>query len=72
MRELVEPLVASGELGTFDYALPQAWVDDVYKTLAIFPHGFVWSYPEKSIFGEPFAVTQEAKDILDRYNKAKR
>lgn len=58
-------------LKTFDTALPQAWVDDVReKTGKPFPFGFVWNYPENSIYGEPFPLTKEAFKTLEEYNAA--
>ncbi len=68
--ELAEAAVARGELGTFDYALPLYWADDVRKRIGESPVEFVWSYPEGSIWGEPFPLTDAARDLLARYNAA--
>ena len=58
-------------LTNFDTALPQNWVDDVReKTGKPFPFGFVWNYPEDSIFGEPYPLTKEAFVTLEDYKAA--
>lgn len=65
IRELAEAL----GLKVFDTALPQDWVDRVYEhtaqimgtTKGIWPHGFVWSYDNSPMFGEPYPVTEGAK-----------
>lgn len=71
MRELVEddPYLQGPEVQTYDYAIPQGWVDDVKAKTGEYPEGFVWMYKPESIWGEPYGVTQRAKDLLERYNK---
>jgi len=56
---------------TFDYALPQDWVDKVYKCLpqnlqdGIVPH-FVWLYDkEAKIFGRPCSISPMGNLILN-------
>jgi len=71
-RDLAEAAVARGELGTFDYALPLDWCDDVRAKTGESPFGFVWSYPPKSIWGEPFALTVEAAALLTKYEEARK
>lgn len=74
-RERAEAMVADGSLcKTFDYALPQAWVDDVHIKTGVWPQtlGVVWAYPEVGpgrIWGLPVALTPEAQALLDRYEK---
>lgn len=53
----------------YDTALPQEWVDNFYRVTGIYPVGmFVWSYKNASIFGEPYPLTDEAKNLLESYN----
>jgi len=72
MRELVEDAQSRGELleGAWDYALPVAWTLDVEAKCGEYPYGFVWYYHGKSIFGEPYPVTQKARVLLARYKEA--
>ena len=65
--KLVELHEESGQLGTFDYAIPKYWSDHFWELMGEFPYGFVWSYPAKSIWGEPYAVTAEAKKAFAEY-----
>lgn len=70
VRELAEQAQNAGALGkTFDYALPQTWVDMVHATLGIWPqeYGFVWYYPDSGYghtWGIPFPLTPEARVIV--------
>jgi hypothetical protein len=70
IRELAEIAQTKGELAkTFDYALPQQWVDMVHERLGVWPqvYGFVWEYPEKGpgrTWGRAAPLTGEAKVIL--------
>lgn len=70
VRELAELAQKRGTLGkTFDYALPQVWVDMVHNTLGIWPqeYGFVWYYPDSGkghTWGIPFPLTPEAEVIV--------
>lgn len=66
--ELVKALGIDKE--SFDYALPQDWVDEVAKCLPgqmrgqIVPN-FVWLYDEKAeIFGRPCSLSFEGNEIL--------
>lgn len=52
---------------SFDYALPQQWVDEV-KQLTGFDYdsityGFVWHYGGL-LFGRPYPLTPTAREIL--------
>lgn len=52
----------------FDCSLPQDWVNRVSQvtridSTLIIPH-FVWGYPNKSVFGEPFPLSLKGCDIL--------
>lgn len=56
---------------TFDYALPQNWVDDMVARVGD-PRGhFVWLYEKGSCFGVPRPVTHEGMHQLMRYNLSK-
>jgi hypothetical protein len=54
---------------TFDYALPQEWVDDFYNLMKVYPTSyFVWIYDEYSpLFGRPYPITDEGKRLLEQY-----
>ena len=65
-------------LKTWDGALPQDWVDDVYAKTKVYPVGgeldgepvwFVWCYdrPAAHYSGEPVALTEGAKKLLIKY-----
>ena len=58
-------------LGTYDTALPHDWCVDVQAKTGEWPFGFVWAYEPKSIWGEPFALTFEARELLARYEAAR-
>lgn len=45
----------AGITDTFDYAVPQPWLDDMRKRGS--KDNFIWVYPEGSIFGEPVSHT---------------
>lgn len=64
------------EKGSVDYSLPQDFVDDVKHYTGIYPiHCMVWFYPEEGpgkIFGYPYPLTHEGKQILARYNRLAR
>jgi hypothetical protein len=72
LTDLADLAVERGVLGTFDFALPAPWCDDVKAKTGEWPYGLVWSYPERSIFGEPFALTTEAAALLTKYEEATR
>lgn len=57
---------------TYDTALPLAWCDDVHHRTGIWPGhvGMVWAYAPTSIFGEPVALTPEAKAVLRAWREA--
>ena len=65
------------EGGTFDYALPQPWLDGMaakgydYEEARV---GFVWAYLPPSAkggraFGEPYPVTNRAAEMLAEINE---
>ena len=60
-------------LSSFDYALPQDWVDKV-KTMGIDPVPFyVWSYdtPGSTVFGKPLNLAEEFyRQKAEEYDKA--
>lgn len=61
-------------LETFDFALPQGWLNEVTKAIEELTGddryhyvmmNTVWNYPEdNSLVGEPFFLTQEAADLV--------
>lgn len=69
IRELAEDALESqaGLSKTFDYAIPVGWMDEVRKAIGEWPTGFVWHYPEGSIFGAPFPLTSTARRQLAAY-----
>lgn len=69
---LADLAVARRSLGTFDSAIPQGWVDDVREKLGVYPTCIVWSYPSASVFGLPFPLTAEARDLITKYKEAVR
>jgi hypothetical protein len=49
--------------------LPQDWVDNFYQVTGVYPISmFVWSYAKAHIFGAPFPLTEEAENLLEKYN----
>lgn len=70
--QLADLAVSREALGTFDFAIPQTWVDHVRLILGVTPTWVVWSYPAKSIWGMPFALTEEAMRLIIRYEEATR
>jgi len=55
------------ELMTYDTALPQPWVDMIWKKYDKDVRGhFVWGYYGNSVFGGPFPITEEGVLILHR------
>lgn len=51
-------------LQTYDVALPQGWVDMIYRHHGVWPAShFVWSYDQSKIFGAPVPVTGVGKHI---------
>lgn len=52
----------------YDYALPQAWVDEVYQLTGIYPaRFFVWLYPNGSIWGRAYPICEAGKELLANY-----
>lgn len=67
------PRLATQQANSFDWALPQEWVDDFNKVTGVYPAArglFVWSYAKARIWGEPFPLTEEADKLLEIYNNA--
>lgn len=53
-------------LKTYDTALPQPWVDLVFKHTKIWAPGLlVWSYDGAGIFGKPVAVCPDGEVLLE-------
>ena len=63
------------ERGQFDWALPQTFADDFKTVTGVYPiYCFVWFYPhegEGRIFGYPYPLTFEAKQLLAKYNSVR-
>lgn len=59
---------------TFDTALPQEWVDDVYAKTGVYPAPiFVWVYDQQARYwGRPYPLTDEARALLARYEEVNR
>lgn len=38
---------------TYDYAVPQPWLDDIAKRLGSYNLGYVWVYTDGYLFGIP-------------------
>lgn len=76
IREAIDQAISALLMGSaWDYALPQAWVDDVFKVTGVYPTYFVWWYPNEGwghIYGLPFPVSGEAVQLLDRYNSIRK
>lgn len=52
----------------YDYALPQAWVDEVYRLTGIYPaRFFVWLYPNGSIWGHAYPINEAGRELLANY-----
>ncbi len=63
-KEIIQKMELEKE--TFDYALPQTWVDEVSKKTGdeIAPH-FVWLYDkEGGLFGRPSSISLKGNRIL--------
>jgi len=61
---------------TYDFALPLGWRRDVADKLNL-PSGvnlgghIVWRYgPDDGLFGAPYGLCQQGKDIIDAYNRS--
>ena len=55
-------------VGTFDYAYPQDWAQDVANKTGRWPRGVVWMYDKKAhIFGRPYSVTMDGWWTLRLY-----
>jgi len=64
----VGELIEAHGLTTFDYSLPQTWVDDVREKTGINPVGkVVWNYEENKC-GQPFGLTREGVQLISIYN----
>lgn len=51
---------------TFDYALPQPWVDAMTKIFPYVPIAghFIWLYPEGNLMGMPMPITRQGVEML--------
>ena len=50
-------------LVSFDTALPQGWVDQqIALNDGKYPFGFVWSYDNSPFLGEPYPLTEYARN----------
>jgi hypothetical protein len=58
------------ELETFDYAVPQPWLDEMQELFPDdFPYGhFVWCYDSPNGWGVPFPLTKRGREMLIKYN----
>ena len=71
-REMAEAAAKRGDIPrTFDYALPQRWVDAVHAATGVWPQelSMVWGYPETGagcVWGRPYGLTDEARALLER------
>jgi hypothetical protein len=72
VREATAAALLRGAIpATYDYALPQQWVDAVHDATGVWPQelGMVWGYPDSGpgrVWGRPYALTPEAQALLDR------
>jgi hypothetical protein len=61
------------KFGSYDFALPQYWVDEVRKVTRGSPVGImIWFYPFEGnfrIFGTPLALTKGGEMLLEIFNK---
>jgi hypothetical protein len=65
-RDYIKVLAIIEYPETFDYALPQWWVDVVRETTGENPVGHVvWTY-DKAVDGEPHAITRKGRVLLSR------
>lgn len=57
--------------GAYDFAIPQAVVDDIREKLEISDpaSGFVWFYPRDRRIEFPFPLTKYWEDKIDEYDK---
>lgn len=54
---------------SWDYALPQDWVDEVISVTGKNPFGhIVWSYKDAGVFGKPVAITPLGATILKEFD----
>lgn len=55
----------------YDTALPLKWYEDVHDRTGFWPqeYGFVWSYDNASLWGEPVALTPAAEILLAFYEE---
>lgn len=58
-----------GIVGTFDYAIPEGFNDQIREFIDFPPGHFVWSYEGGSIFGFPRPLTESGRTALEQYNK---
>ena len=66
-QQAFEKAIKGKEYKTFDFALPQYWVDKMTKGWAYdkITSNFVWLYDKhSSLSGRPFPITDEGEAIL--------
>lgn len=70
MRDAADVFVNAGELTTFDYAIPQGWIEDYWAvTGEVDRPAVVWSYDGAATFGRPFALTAKAYRALETFER---
>jgi hypothetical protein len=57
-----------GIVGPFDYAIPEAFNDQMREFIDCPPAHFVWSYEDNSIFGFPRPLTESGLVALKKFN----
>jgi hypothetical protein len=57
-----------GIVGTFDYAIPEGFNDQMREFIECPPAHFVWSYEGNSLFGFPRPLTESGIVALELYN----
>jgi hypothetical protein len=66
LAELAIDAGLDGEGWTYDTALPQGWVEEVYARTKMSPvgMGIVWAYGPRGSMGNPFALTREGAILM--------
>lgn len=70
IRDLAEAAVKAGTCPpTYDFALPQPWVDRVHDYTGYWPQelGVVWGYWPHETWGHAVPLTINAAIVLERY-----
>jgi hypothetical protein len=69
-RYTVDQAAKYMQLQVYDTALPQPWWDRFRQVTGEPPQGIVWCYDRLTAFGEPIALTTDAQQLLDKFNRA--